>query len=101
MLSTLLPNNPCLTIDDLAIETIRECVQAEARLAAMIALEEGATVLVRRAEFVPLDNRVPMALWNVVIASGDFEGVVIDEGVGVEDAIILCDAVGFNYIVEM
>ena len=102
MPQSILDYNPALTVDALTVEWIPELIKPEQQLAVAIIAEEQDLVLITRS--VLTIGRVELILpgcWDVVVAAGDFAGMVLDMRKPIEDMIVLCDAINLHYNIEM
>jgi hypothetical protein len=82
-------------LDSTVAELVRELVVPAHRIVVMCVIEDQATVLLHK---VVIGKRV---FWNIMVASGEFTGYIIDDCMYQEDAVALCDALGMMYYVEI
>ena len=88
-------------LDPVFIDVVQDLIAPHNRLTIAIVAEEQDLVMVTRS--VLMLGKVEVVLpgrWDATVASGDFEGTVVDRRGTIDDIIVLCDALNLNYIVE-
>lgn len=88
-------------LDSVFMDIVQDLVAPPHRLAIAIVTEEQALVMVTRSVLMLGKAEVILpGCWDATVASGDFEGTVVDRRGMLEDVITLCDALNLNYVVE-
>lgn len=88
-------------LDPVFMDSIKDLVAPPHRLAIAIVAEEQDLVMITRSVFAVagIEFLLP-GCWDATVASGDFEGTVVDKRGMLEDVITMCDALNLNYVVE-
>lgn len=88
-------------LDSVFMDAIKELVLPPYRLAFAIVAEEQDLVMITRSVLMLGKAEVILpGCWDATVASGDFEGTVVDRRGMLEDVITMCDALNLNYVVE-
>ena len=89
-------------LDSVFIDAVQELIIPPHRLAMAVIAEEQDLVLITRSALM-LGSKVEVPLpgcWDATVKTGDFEGLVIDTRMCLEDVITMCDILNLNYAVE-